>query len=84
MEEVKHGRGKILEGTVISAKMTKTCIVSVISKSSHGLYKKQIIHRKKYKVHDEATKAKIGDRVKIIACRPISKEKRFTLLEIVK
>ena len=84
MEEIKHGRGKILEGTVISAKMTKTCIVSVISKSSHGLYKKQIIHRKKYKVHDEAAKAKIGDRVKIITCRPISKEKRFTLLEIVK
>jgi len=84
MQEVKHGKAKVLEGTVLSAKMNKTVVVSVVSKSSHGLYKKQIIHRKKYKVHDETAKAKIGDRVKIIACRPISKEKRFTLLEIVK
>jgi small subunit ribosomal protein S17 len=84
MQESKHSKGKILEGVVISAKMIKTCVVSVVSKSSHGLYKKQIIHRKKYKVHDETSKAKTGDRVKIIACRPISKEKRFTLLGIVK
>jgi small subunit ribosomal protein S17 len=84
MKEIKHGMGKVLSGTVMSAKMAKTCVVSVVSKSSHGMYKKQIIHRKKYKVHDEAAKAKAGDRVKIIACRPISKEKRFTLLEIVK
>ena len=84
MDEVKHGRGKILEGMVISAKMAKTCVVSVIAKSSHGLYKKQIIHRKKYKVQDERAQAKTGDRVKIVACRPISKEKRFTLLEILK
>ena len=84
MQEVKHGKAKVLEGTVLSAKMTKTIVVSVISKSSHGLYKKQIIHRKKYKVHDEASKAKIGDRVKIIACRPMSREKRFTLVEILK
>ena len=84
MEEVKHSRGKVLEGTVISAKMAKTCVVSVVSKSSQGLYKKQIMHRRKYKVHDERAQAKTGDRVKIVACRPISKEKRFTLLEILK
>jgi len=84
MKEVKRGKGKVLEGTVISAKMMKTCVVSVTVKSSHGLYKKQIIHRKKYKVHDETAQAQTGDRVKIVACRPISKGKRFTLLEIVK
>ena len=42
MQEVKHGKAKVLEGTVLSAKMNKTVVVSVVSKSSHGLYKKQI------------------------------------------
>jgi len=84
MAEVKHGKGKILEGVVLSAKMAKTIVVSVVTKSSHGLYKKQIIHRRKYKVHDEAAQAKEGDCVKIISCRPLSRDKRFTLLEVVK
>jgi small subunit ribosomal protein S17 len=84
MKDKKYGKNKILEGVVTSDKMVKTRVVSVVTKSSHGLYKKQIIKRKKYKVHDEDSKSKIGDRVKIMSCRPISKEKSFILVDIVK
>jgi len=76
--------GKILEGTVVSSKMTKTIVVLVVSKLFHAMYNRLIINRKKYKVHDEEGKAKVGDRVRIGECRPYSKEKRFKLLEIVK
>lgn len=76
--------GKILQGTVISAKMAKTISVSVVTKTFHALYKKLMINRKKYKVHDEESKAKVGDTVKIIECRPYSKDKTFKLLEILK
>jgi small subunit ribosomal protein S17 len=76
--------GKVLEGTVVSAKMQKTIIVLVVSKLFHAMYNRLMIKRKKYKVHDEEGNAKAGDRVRIVECRPYSKEKRFKLLEIVK
>lgn len=74
---------RILQGTVLSNKMKKTIIVSVVSKFIHPLYKKAVTKRKKYKVHDENNDAKIGDIVKIVESRPLSSEKRFKLLEIV-
>lgn len=77
-------RGKILEGLVTSDKMKKTISVLVKVKSSHQLYKRSSVKRKKYKVHDEKNAAKIGNRVKIIEARPFSKEKNFRLLEILK
>lgn len=77
-------RGKILEGIVISDKMDKTITVLVKEKISHQLYKRLLIKRKKYKVHDNDNKAKVGDRVKIIESRPFSKEKHFRLLEIIR
>lgn len=77
-------RKKILEGVVTSAKCPKTIIVTVHNKFFHVLYKRLIVKRKKYKVHDEESKAKSGDRVKIIESRPYSKEKRFRLLSIIK
>lgn len=77
-------RGKILEGLVMSDKMNKTISVLVKVKSSHQLYKRSSVKRKKYKVHDEKNAAKIGNRVKIIEARPFSKEKNFRLLEILK
>jgi len=80
----KKVKGKMLQGTVVSNKMQKTIVVIVVTKIFHALYNRLIIKRKKYKVHDEEGKAKIGDRVKILECRPYSKEKRFKLLEIVK
>ena len=78
------GKGKVLEGTVVSDKMDKTISVSVKLKSSHAIYKRSATKRKKYKVHDEENKAKEGDRVRIIEARPFSKEKVFRLLEIMK
>lgn len=84
MKEKKFGKNKVVEGVVFSDKMDKTRVVSVVMKASHGLYKKQIIKRTRYKVHDEENKSKAGDRVKIMGCKPISKDKRFILVDIIK
>lgn len=77
-------RGRILEGLVISDKANKTIVVNVVSRFSHPFYNKLVIQHKKYKVHDEKKEAKVGDRVLIGECRPLSKEKEFKLLEILK
>ncbi|MCP4652446.1 MAG: 30S ribosomal protein S17 [Candidatus Omnitrophica bacterium] len=81
--KTKYGRRKVLEGVVTSDKMEKTITVAVVKKFPHTLYKKQIIKRKRYKAHDEENKAKAGDKVKIIASKPLSKDKRFRLVEIL-
>lgn len=73
-----------LEGVVISDKMKKTIVVTVINKFLHPVYTRLVVTRKKYKVHDEKNTAKIGDKVRIIACKPYSKEKRFRLIEVLK
>ncbi|UCC95435.1 MAG: 30S ribosomal protein S17 [Candidatus Omnitrophota bacterium] len=78
------GKQKILEGRVVSDKMDKTVVVEVIKKFPHSAYRKMMMKRKKYKVHDERNAAKLGDRVKIIESRPYSKEKRFKLFEVQK
>ena len=78
------GRGKVLEGLVVSDVNDKTITVMVRSKFSHQLYKRGSIKKKKYQVHDSENKAKVGDRVKIVESRPFSKEKTFRLLEILK
>ncbi len=75
---------KIRIGTVTSDKMEKTITVKIETVKQHPLYKKIIKTSKKYKVHDEHNEAKVGDVVKIIETRPLSKDKRFTLMEIVK
>jgi len=77
-------KGKILEGVVTADKSDKTVTVMVKIKVAHQMYKRARAQRKKYKVHDESNQAKIGDRVKIIESRPISKQKHFSLLEIVR
>lgn len=77
-------KGRILEGKVIADKLDKTITVMVGMKLSHQLYKRTVAQRKKYKVHDEDNKAKVGDRVRIIESRPFSKDKHFKLLEILK
>lgn len=81
----KEGLAKkrILEGTVVSDKMEKTIIVVVARKVSHSMYKKTVSRNRKFKVHDSANKAKVGDRVKIVESRPYSKDKCFCLLEVI-
>jgi len=73
---------KVRYGKVVSDKMDKTIVVAVETKKRHPLYKKTMIITKKYKVHDENNEAKVGDTVVIMETRPLSKEKRWRLVEI--
>jgi len=79
-----RGNRKVRTGTVVSDKMDKTITVSVETVKQHPLYKKIVKTSKKYKAHDEKNEAKAGDLVKIMETRPISKDKRWRLIEIVR
>jgi small subunit ribosomal protein S17 len=70
-------------GRVSSNKMEKTLVVLVESYRNHPLYKKTIRKVKRYKVHDENNECKIGDTIKIVETRPLSKEKRWRVSEII-
>ena len=70
-------------GIVRSDKMDKTIVVSVETTTLHSLYKKYVVRSKKLKAHDEKNEAKIGDRVRVVECRPISKEKCWKLAAIL-
>jgi len=76
-------RRKQLVGRVISDKMDKTIVVSVEQMKKHRLYGKFMKFNKKYKAHDENNTATIGDTVRILESRPISKEKRWVMIEIM-
>jgi len=78
----KSGKKEFI-GIVKSDKMEKTIVVSIETLALHPLYKKYIKRSKKVKAHDEKNEAKIGDRVRVIECRPISKEKCWKLVEII-
>ena len=70
-------------GKVVSTSMDKTIVVLTETYKKHPLYKKRVKYSKKYKAHDEENKAKVGDTVRIVACRPLSKTKRYVLDSIV-
>jgi small subunit ribosomal protein S17 len=82
-ETNERGQRKVRLATVISDKMHKTIVVQVGATKAHRLYRKTIRLRTVLKVHDEKNEAGIGDLVRITETRPISKEKRWRLLEIV-
>jgi small subunit ribosomal protein S17 len=73
-----------LEGVVVSDKSDKTVVVAVNTFKTHRIYKKRFKITKKYKAHDEKNEYKEGDRVIIIECRPLSRDKRWRVLEAVK
>ena len=79
----KQRNRKTLVGTVASNKMEKTIVVRIERRKLHPLYKKYITRSKKIKAHDEGNLCQIGDLVKVIESRPLSKEKRWRLLEIL-
>jgi small subunit ribosomal protein S17 len=79
---MKEGR-KVLVGRVLSSRMTKTVVVVVERQMRHRLYGKVITTRKKYKAHDAENTCQIGDLVKIVESRPISKEKHWVVTEIL-
>lgn len=80
----ERGSRKELTGVVTSDKMANTIVVKVESFAKNSDYKKIICRAKKFKVHDDQKKAKTGDRVKIIETRPISKDKKWRLVEVLK
>lgn len=75
---------KFFTGTVVSDKMEKTIVVSVDTFGVHKLYKKRVKKSTKFHVHDENNKAKVGDVVKFVETRPLSKTKHYTLVDVVK
>jgi small subunit ribosomal protein S17 len=75
---------KIYTGKVISDKMEKTVVVAVTRLTQHPVYKKTIKRTTKFKAHDEENRCKIGDIVSIIESRPLSKDKRWKVLDIVR
>lgn len=82
-EALRVDRRKERVGVVTSDKMQKTIVVQVKRKAPHPLYGKVIEKANKFKAHDEKNEAKIGDRVRIAETRPLSKDKRWRLVEIL-
>lgn len=80
MAETKRSE---LTGKVVGATNDKTITVIVETYKTHPLYKKRVKYSKKYRAHDEKNKAKVGDTVKIRSTRPLSKTKRYELVEIL-
>jgi small subunit ribosomal protein S17 len=82
--EAKTKKDKpVLQGIVVSDKMSKTIVVEVMLRKLHPLYKKYLTRSKKVKAHDETNDAKVGDTVRVVECRPLSRDKRYRLAEIV-
>jgi small subunit ribosomal protein S17 len=80
---VERGRRKSRVGRVVSDKMEKTIVVAVEDFVRHPLYGKAVKRTKKFKAHDENNECRIGDKVKIMETRPLSKDKRWRLVGIV-
>jgi small subunit ribosomal protein S17 len=82
--EPRVNRRKFLSAEVVSDKMNKTRVVQVRWTAKHAKYEKTIRRAAKYKAHDEKNASKVGDHVKIMETRPLSKDKRWVITEIVK
>ncbi len=74
---------KELVGKVVSDKMQKTVVVAVENYINHRKYEKQTVRTRKFKAHDEEGKCKVGDRVRIQECRPLSKDKHFQVIGVI-
>ena len=83
MEQISRGYRKTRIGEVVSDKMDKTIVVAIKTKVRHPLYGKMVNRTRKFKAHDENNECKIGDRVKVMETRPLSKDKRWRLVEII-
>ena len=83
MSEVRTTSRKTRVGRVVSDKMDKTIVVAIEDRVAHPLYKKIVKRTYKLKAHDEKNEAGVGDRVRVMETRPLSREKRWRLVEIV-
>lgn len=81
--EQRENRRKFLEGTVVSDKMQKTRVVQVKWAAKHAKYYKVMKMASKYKAHDEKNATKAGDMVRIMETRPLSRDKRWTIVEVI-
>ena len=81
-QEARNAR-KVRDGVVSSASMDKTVVVTVTERVRHAKYNKFILRSKKLYVHDEANDAGVGDKVRVMETRPLSKTKRWRLVEVV-
>ncbi len=81
---MERGKRKLLVGKVVSDKMDKTVVVAVERLVRHPLYKKVVKKTTKFKAHDEKNECQIGDKVEIMETRPLSKEKRWRVVKILK
>jgi small subunit ribosomal protein S17 len=81
--EVVRQNRKVREGVVVSYKMDKTIVISIVERVRHPKYAKFVQRTKKLYAHDEANDANIGDRVRVMETRPMSKQKRWRLIEVL-
>jgi small subunit ribosomal protein S17 len=83
MENEKRASRKTRIGMVVSDKMDKTIVVAIADRVKHPLYKKIVKRTYKLKAHDEQNQCNVGDKVKVMETRPLSKDKRWRLMEII-
>jgi small subunit ribosomal protein S17 len=83
MSDKKSSNRKIIIGTVVSNRMDKTAVVQTQRRFAHPVFKKYVSKRVKYKVHDAENTLNIGDKVRIVETRPISRDKRWRLLDVL-
>ncbi len=83
MADKKRGNRKVRVGVVVSNKMDKTIVVAIETRVKHKLYGKYIKRTTKLKAHDEENICQVGDRVKVMETRPLSRHKRWRLVEII-
>ena len=81
--EARTNPRKVREGTVVSSSMDKTAVISVVDRVRHPLYRKTLQRTKKLYVHDEQNDLNVGDRVRVQETRPLSKLKRWRLVEVL-
>ena len=81
--EARANRRKVREGTVVSVAMEKTAVVSVVERVRHPRYAKTVQRTKRVHAHDEANDLRVGDRVRLAETRPLSKTKRWRVVEVL-
>jgi small subunit ribosomal protein S17 len=79
----RHNRRKVRDGTVVSTKMDKTVVVAVIDRVRHRRYGKTLQRTRRLYAHDEANDAREGDRVRLQETRPLSRQKRWRVVEVL-
>jgi small subunit ribosomal protein S17 len=81
--EAARPRRKVREGTVVSSGMDKTAVVAVIERVRHPKYNKFVLQTKKLYAHDETNDVNVGDKVRVMECRPLSKTKRWRVTDVL-